>query len=150
MICCVGLVALLDLMVLIFVRKQLSDTLGAKHLAHWHTIADNLAARSEHFVLTEDFVSLLELVGKLKASDQDVAYAYVTDRKGRVLAHTFAGGFPKDLVDVNRLKPGEKWSQVSLQTTEQGPVPDISVGILDAKVGSVHIGIAEHGINWNS
>jgi PAS domain S-box-containing protein len=147
MICCVGLVALLDLMVLIFVRKQLSDTLGAKHLAHWHTIADNLAARSEHFVLTEDFVSLLELVGKLKASDQDVAYAYVTDRKGRVLAHTFAGGFPKDLVDVNRLKPGEKWSQVSLQTTEQGPVHDISVGILDGKVGSAHIGIAEHGIN---
>jgi len=110
MICCIGLVALLDLMVVTFVRGQLSAVLRTKYLATGHTMAVNLSARSEHFVLTEDFVSLLQLVKNLKDSDEDIAYAYVADRKGRVLAHTFASGFPADLVGVNRPEPGDTWN----------------------------------------
>ncbi|MHC4594422.1 MAG: sensor histidine kinase [Planctomycetota bacterium] len=146
MICCIGLVALLDFMVVIFIRSQLSGVLRAKYLATGHTMTVNLAARSEHFMLTEDFVSLLQLVKNLKDSDEDIAYAYVSDRKGRALAHTFARGFPADLVGVNNPGPGDTWKQELLDTVEEGLVHDIAVPVLQGKVGSVHVGISERRI----
>ncbi len=146
MICCIGLVALLDLMVVIFVRRHLSSTLRAEYLAKGHNMAINLAARSEHFVLTEEFVSLLNLAKDLKHSDDDVAYVYITDRKRHVLVHTFAGGFPTDLVGVNNPEPGDAWKQELLDTVEEGLVHDIGVPILQGKVGFVHVGISESRI----
>jgi len=148
MLCCVGLVALLDLTVVIFVRRHLSGTLSAEYLAKGHNMAINLAARSEHFVLTEEFVSLLNLVKDLKHSDEDVAYVYITDRKRNVLVHTFAGGFPADLVGVNKLEPEDEWKQELLDTgKEEGLVHDIGVPILRGKVGFVHVGISENRIH---
>ena len=146
MICCIGLVALHDIIVVLFVRSQLSSTLRAEYLAKGHNMAVNLAARSEHFVLTEEFVSLLQLVKDLQDSDVDITYAYIADRKGRVLAHTFIGGFPADLLSVNILEPGEMRKEQLLDTIEEGLVHDIGVPILEGKVGSVHVGISEHRI----
>ncbi len=143
MICCIGLVALLDLTVVIFVRTRLLDALRAEYLAKGHNMAVNLSARSEHFVLTEEFVSLLQLVTDLKDSDEDIAYAYVADRKGRVLAHTFTGGFPADLVGVNTPRPGEKWSQEVLDAEEEGLIHDIGVPVLQGRAGFVHVGISD-------
>lgn len=146
MICCIGLIVLLDVIVVIFVRYHLSNTLRAEYLAKGHNMAVNLAARSEHFVLTDEFVSLLQLVKDLKDSDVDIIYAYVADSKGRVLAHTFIGGFPTDLIGVNTLESGDVWNEELLNTVEEGLVHDIAVPVLQGKVGSVHIGISEHRI----
>ncbi|MHC4105476.1 MAG: HAMP domain-containing protein, partial [Planctomycetota bacterium] len=109
-------------------------------------MSGNLAVRSEHLVLTEDFVSLFQLVKDLKDSDEDVRYAYVIDRKGRVLAHTFAGGFPRDLVGVNSPKSGDAYKRVLLDTIQEGWVHDVAVPILQGKVGSAHVGISERRI----
>ena len=146
MICCVGLITLLDIIVVIFVRSHLSSTLRTEYMAKGHNMAVNLAARSEHFILTDEFVSLLQLVKDLRDSDVDITYAYVADRKGRVLVHTFAGGFPTDLMGVNTLEPGDVWNEELLDTVEKGLVHDIAVPILQGKVGSVHVGISEHRI----
>ena len=146
MICCIGLIVLLDVIVVIFVRYHLLNTLRAEYLVKGHNMAVNLAARSEHFVLTDEFVSLLQLVKDLKDSDVDIIYAYVADSKGRALAHTFIGGFPTDLIGVNTLEPGDVWNEKLLNTVEEGLVHDIAVPVLQGKVGSVHIGISEHRI----
>ena len=146
MICCIGLVALLDLMVVIFVRSRLVSSFRTEYLAKGRNMAVNLAARSEHFVLTEEFVSLLQLVKDLKDSDEDIAYAYVADRKRDVLAHTFAGGFPADLVGINIPEPDDTWKRELLDTVEEGLIHDIAVPILQGKVGFVHVGISEHRI----
>ena len=146
MICYISLIVMLDIIVVIFVRSHLSSTLRTEYLAKGHNMAVNLAARSEHFVLTDEFVSLLQMVKDLKDSDVDITYVYVADRKGCVLVHTFAGGFPTDLISVNTLEPGDMWKKKLLDTVEQGLVHDIAVPILQGKVGSVHIGISEHRI----
>ena len=146
MICCIGLVALLDLMVVVFVRTHLSKVLRADYLAKGRNMAINLAADSQHFVLTQEYVSLLNLVKGLKESDEDITYAYVADRKGDVLAHTFSGGFPVDLVGVNSPEPGDAWKHELLDTVEEGPVHDTAVPILQGKVGFVHVGVSEHRI----
>jgi PAS domain S-box-containing protein len=109
-------------------------------------MAVNLAARSEHFVLTDGVVSLIALVTDLRDSDQDVAYAYVTDRKEQVLAHSFAGGFPEDLIGVNTPEPNAPWRTEVLDTVQAGIVHDISVPILKGKAGAVHVGISEQRI----
>lgn len=150
MLCCVGLVGLLDLMVVIFVQNRLSDVLHRVYLEKGHSMAVNLAAGSKHFVLTQEYVSLLNLVKNLKDSDKDIAYAYIADRKGNVLAHTFADGFPRDLVGVNSPEPGDSWKHELLYTVNDqgsdGLVRDIAVPILQGKVGFVHVGISERSI----
>lgn len=146
MMCCVGLVVLLDLVVVVFVRNQLLGTLREEYLTKGRNMAVNLAARSEHFVLTEEYLSLLQLVKDLKNSDKDITYAYIVDRKGRVLAHTFAGGFPTDLLGVNNPEPANSWRQELLDTVEEGLVHDTAVPILRGKAGFVHVGISERHI----
>ncbi len=146
MICCIGLVALLDLMVVVFVRDQLQSVLRGEYEAKGRNMAANLAARSGHFVLTEEYVSLLELVKELKDNDEDIVYAYVSDRKGQVLAHTFSGGFPVDLLGINRPEPTDPWKQLLVDTAEEGLVHDIAVPILKGKAGCVHVGISERRI----
>ncbi len=146
MVCCIGLVTLLNLMVVMFVRSRLAVTLREDRLANGRNMADNLAARSQHLGLTDGWVALIKLVSDLKKSDEDVAYAYVTNRKGRVLGHTFAGGFPVDLVNVNTLEPDSLYRRELLDTVEEGLVHDIVVPILQGKVGYVHVGISEHHI----
>jgi two-component system sensor histidine kinase VicK len=146
MICCTGLIALLDLMVVVFVQNHLSSVLRAEYLSKGHNMAANLAVRSGHLVLTEEFVSLLRLAKDLEGSDEDVAYAYVTDRKGQVLAHTFAEGFPHDLHGVSGPEAGESLKRELLDTAEAGLIHDISVPILQGKAGFVHVGISERRI----
>lgn len=146
MICCIGLVALLDIIVVLFVRCQLLSTLREVYLSKGHNMTVNLAMRSEHYVLTEEFISLLQLVKDIKSSDEDIAYAFVIDRKGDVLAHTFTGGFPTDLIDINKPEPGEVWKMEPLNTVEEGLVYDIAVPILKGKIGSAHIGVSAHRI----
>ena len=146
MACCIGVVVLLDLMVVVFVRRGLSATLREECLVKGRNMAVNLAGRSERFVLTDGFVSLMKLVRDLEKSDQDVVYAYVADRKGRTLAHTFEDGFPADLVGGNTPRPGDKWSLELLDIAEEGLVHDIAVPMLQGKVGVVHVGISERRI----
>jgi two-component system sensor histidine kinase VicK len=133
-------------MVVLFVQNHLSNVLRTEYLTKGHNMAANLGVRSGHFVLTEEFVSLLQLVKDLEDSDEDIAYAYVTDRRGRVLAHTFAGGFPQDLHDVRGPEAGESLKRELLDTEEAGLIHDISVPILQGKAGFVHVGISERRI----
>ena len=146
MICCTSLVVLLDLMIVIFAQNRLSNVLREEYLSKGQNMAANLAVRSGHFVLTEEFVSLLQLVKDLEGSDEDIAYVYVVDRKGRVLAHTFAGGFPSDLKDVRGPEVGQEWKLELLDTVEEGLVHDVSVPILQGKAGFVHVGISQQRI----
>lgn len=143
MICCVGLVILLALAVVIFVRRRLSETLRAEYVNKGRKMAANLAEGSEHLVLTEDLVSLRERCAELKASDEDLEYVYVADRGGRVLAHTFAGGFPADLTGVNIPQPGDVWTRELLDTTEAGLIHDLAVPVLGGRLGAVHVGLSE-------
>ncbi len=130
MICFIGLIVLLDITVVVFVRGRLLNTLRAEYLAKGHNMAVNLAARSKHYILTDELVSLLQLVKDLKGSDVDITYAYIVDRKGRVLVHTFGDVFPTELIGVNTLEPGDVWNEKLLDTVEAGLVHDISIPIL--------------------
>src|SRR3990172_2387045 len=84
-------------------------------------IATSLAERSADPLVTENWWELHRLVNSAPKSDSDVLYAFVTDSEGRVVAHTFARGFPRQLEDANTLRRGAS-HQAQLLKTEKGLV----------------------------
>lgn len=109
------------------------------------TIARLLASEVVNHVLTENF-SVLELMLKDRLSDeQDIEYAFVTNKSGFVVAHTFHGGFPTDLKGINPVPTGQDYSTARF-STEKSPLIDIAIPLLNGEVGQLHIGLSETSI----
>jgi signal transduction histidine kinase/DNA-binding NarL/FixJ family response regulator len=79
-----------------------------------------------------------------------VAYLYVQDPEGSVVAHTFEPRFPPELVDLNPIRPGELSGEARVKVLESfrfqsatGPVDatDIGAPIGDGSLGVVHVGM---------
>jgi len=62
-----------------------------------------------------------------------------------VIAHTFEGGFPLDLLALNSVQPG-KHHHTALIQTDEGLVWDTAVPILDGKVGTARIGLSDASV----
>jgi signal transduction histidine kinase/HAMP domain-containing protein len=121
----------------------MSRTLTSELQTRGVVITKNLASNSIEPVLVEDLVSLQHLLLRVKEAEEDVYYAYITDPSGRVLVHTFDGGFPKGLLELN---DGSSTVHIQLLETEEGYIRDISVPILNGKAGTVHVGMSENRI----
>ncbi len=65
----------------------------------------NLAARSAEPLLAQDFLRLKDVVDEIKASSEDIFYAFVLDKNGQLMSHTFKDGFPVALIEANILPP---------------------------------------------
>ncbi len=106
------------------------------------TLSCSIAEAGADLVLTESYIDLLDLLhNSCCATGDDVSYVFVVDRTGRVVAHTFADGFPLDLVAINRGEAG-KCPSVRLDTNE-GAVRDFAAPILDGRAGTVRLGLSE-------
>ncbi|MCZ7362679.1 MAG: ATP-binding protein, partial [Candidatus Methanoperedens sp.] len=71
--------------------------------------------------------------------EKDVKYIYITDARGKVLVHTFEGGFPGELLTVQI----DLENSSHLLDTGDGIVVDFTAPILDGRAGFVHIGMDE-------
>lgn len=63
-------------------------------------LAENLAVRVTDSMLAGDLLRLKNMVDEIADVD-DINYAFIQDVEGRVLASSYAGGFPVDLKSVN-------------------------------------------------
>lgn len=127
------------------IRRSVTDALSGELEKRGLYVARNLAARSVQPVLYEDYFSLQQLVNDVKALDPDVAYSFVLDRRGEVVAHTFGVDFPVQLLTVNRL-PDSSSFQVQLLKGGGHLYRDIAVPVLDRDVGTVRVGMLESRI----
>lgn len=137
-----GLVILLGLGVTWQVRNSLSFILQAQLENESISSARDLAARATDPILLNDLVGLQKLLLETQANNPDFRYAFIVDNKGQVLAHTFGGGFPPDLLDANRAAPQDHHQTVILQT-EDGLVWDTAVPIFDGRAGTVRVGLTD-------
>ncbi|MDR3562642.1 MAG: HAMP domain-containing protein [Negativicutes bacterium] len=106
------------------------------------SIANMLSARAANLILVHNYYDLHELVKETQQSNDDVRYAFVVSNEGEVLAHSFPGGFPGDLLRANIPEPFAQYHIAAL-TTEEGIVRDIVVPIFDGRVGFVHVGMSD-------
>ncbi len=97
-------------------------------------------------ILAMDFLQMKNFIDNLQSQYDDVLYIFLTDAGGNILAHTFTGGFPTDLLRVN-LDGGRK--QPLLLTTERGPVYDFNARIVlgESHLGSVRLGLSRREID---
>jgi|UniRef100_A0A7V6A214 two-component system NtrC family sensor kinase len=105
----------------------------------------SVAGRCADPMLALDFLRLKNMVDEVKESSDDIVYVFIQDKRGRVLSHTFKGGFPVSLKDANQAPPGAA-AHIQLLDIAQGErVYDfaIPVTISDERFGTVRIGLSQ-------
>lgn len=110
----------------------------------------SLAARSADPLLALDFLRLKNMVDEVKESSEDILYAFVQDKTGQVLTHTFKGGFPVELKEANFLGAEDRHKiQLLVILGEGGETEErvydfaIPVAISNERLGTVRLGLSQ-------
>lgn len=140
-----GLVLLMGFVITIQVRTVTATALQERLQSQGVSIAHDLAARSSDLILINDLFALHQLLVDTGANNPDVRYAFIVDPGGTVLAHTFSGGFPPDLLASNSVA-GEAHHNMVALNTDEGTVWDTAVPILGGRAGTARVGLTELGI----
>ena len=104
-------------------------------------LSENLAMRVSDAMLSMDLLRLKNMVDELDKVD-DISYAFILDRQGSVLVHTFIGGFPVELLDVNAPRDGKP--NIRLLDTGREMIDDFAapVVIVGTPFGTARIGLS--------
>lgn len=109
------------------------------------TMANLMAHEVVDLVLTEKFPVLELLLKNHLADEQDIEYAFVTNKSGSVVAHTFEGGFPIELKNMNPVPAGQDYAIMNF-SAETKSLVDIAIPLLKGEIGQFHIGLSEASI----
>ncbi|WP_207261314.1 ATP-binding protein [Desulfovibrio sp. Huiquan2017] len=106
-------------------------------------LAEGLSVRAVDSLLARDFLRLKNMVDE-QSTVEDVIYAFVQDKNGYVLVHTFQRGFPVDLVDANKVATGEAL-HIQLLVDGSRRIYDFAAPVLvsDGRLGTVRIGLSQ-------
>jgi signal transduction histidine kinase len=137
-----ALVLVLGSGVTLQVRSMLTRTLLTQLQEESVSLGRDLAARSTDPLLINDLYSILQLLRETRLNNPDVRYAFILDADGRVIAHTFSGGFPADLITTNTVATDAHHHMTTIQT-EEGVIWDTAVPIFEGKAGTARIGLTE-------
>jgi signal transduction histidine kinase len=140
-----GFIILLGLGVTIQARYALTATMNAQLEEQSVSAARDLAARSTDPILLNDLLGLHDLLNETTANNSNIRYAFLVDNRGQVIAHTFEGGFPLDLIPLNTAQNGEHHHTALIQT-DDGLIWDTAVPILGGKVGTARIGLSDASV----
>ncbi len=103
----------------------------------------NLAGRAEEQLLVRDYLRLKKTVDQYKTLGETVEYAFIQDKNGLILAHTFRDGFPSGLKTVNAGPVGEE-ARILLLDTGTSLIYDFAA---DVRIGDNRIGTARIGLS---
>lgn len=131
-----GLVSILQLQATL--PRTLREELDKRALS----IARNVALRVTDPLLTANPLEVREILADVQATNPDVRYAFVLDSRGRLVAHTFAGGFPRDLLTQRPAAP-DGTEDVQWLLSEEGVIHDATALIVDGLAGHVRVGLSE-------
>jgi signal transduction histidine kinase len=137
-----GFIVLLGAGVTIQARYALTATMTAQLEEQSVSISRDLAARAADPILLNDLLRLNDLLNETLANNPNVRYAFLVDSNGQVIASTFEGGFPLDLLSLNSAQASDHHHTALIQTDE-GLVWDTAVPILDGKIGTARIGLSD-------
>ncbi len=138
-----GLVLILGIGAILQVRWATRVALGWELDERAVSIARHVAAQAADLLLVEDFVSMRDLVLDLMANHEDVRYILVLDSHGQVLAHTFSGEIPADLLTLPPATLLTKGYHIEPLLAEEGRLRDVAVDIFEGRAGRVRVGVTE-------
>lgn len=140
-----GFIVLLGVGVMVQSRYALAATMTAQLEEQSVSVSRDLAARAADPILLNDLLGLHDLLNETLANNPNVRYAFIVDERGQVIAQTFEGGFPLDLLTMNSANADEHHHTALIQTDE-GFVWDTAVPILDGKIGTARIGLSDDSV----
>jgi two-component system, NtrC family, sensor kinase len=127
----------------------LSRTVLSETLKRGQTLVVNLSARSVESILSMNFLRLTVLVTEIsQLQDQgDIAYAFILDRHGQVLAHSFRDGFPAALRLVNAVADQQPYAMQLLDTGTERIYDFAAPVVLDnVRLGTVRVALSDNAI----
>ncbi|MEN8142138.1 MAG: ATP-binding protein [Thermodesulfobacteriota bacterium] len=137
--------ALLLLTAIIFtllIERQMLTAFEEELYTDGISIGRLVEANSAKPILTNDIVALRILLTTFLEAEDGLKYLFIITPENRVLAHTFAGGFPTDLIELSTTTaPGDKISERDLDT-DMGMIHEIIVPIIGGEIGYVHVGLS--------
>lgn len=126
---------------ILLLRTEISRALSSDLRSRGEALARDLATRSTSLVLTDNRFSLHELLGNTLQGNLDVRYVIVVGADGGVLAHSFEGPAPRDLlddVDADREPPYPERPLLS----EEGRLLELAAPILGGRLGRIRVGMS--------
>ncbi len=100
----VGIIITLGITLIIFVKTTLTSSLMPEYEKGMIFLSKHLAEMNSSFILTEDYLGLQMSINHIVKEHHNIEYIYVSDIKGKIVAHTFKQGFPSELLDVMKKK----------------------------------------------
>jgi len=126
-------------------RSMLYTLFAEQQESHGVSIAAVLSSQSVNLILAHNFYDLHELARDTQKSNNDVRYVFITDPNGTILAHSFATGFPTDLLTLQHPQ-ASKSPQITAISTEEGVMRDIALPVMEGRLGAVHVGLSDAGL----
>jgi signal transduction histidine kinase len=105
-------------------------------------LGSDLATHGIEHVLGGNVVQMRRMLQDVRSRVPEVEYVIVLDARGGVLASTLPATPSPELLAANELGPRGASHVVPLDT-EDGPVRDVAVPILDGRAGTIRIGMSE-------
>jgi len=124
------------------VRATLTSSLRGQLQQNAIAIGRDVAARSADLLLTNDLFALHQLVRDTLENNRDVRYVFVTDSAGVAAADSFGGRLPPGLLAANSVR-GERRFRLQVLDTEEGPIHDVALPIMEGRAGFVRLGMSE-------
>ncbi|MFZ5827253.1 MAG: histidine kinase [Bacillota bacterium] len=138
-----GLALTLGMASLLQLRTALITTAGAELDKRALSVAGDVALRVTDPLLTGNALEVREILLDTLATNPDVRYAFVVDGRGNLVAHTFTGGFPRDLLTQRPVRRDERPS-VALFDSEEGVLHDAVAPVVDGLAGHVRVGLTQN------
>jgi len=116
-------------------RMTLSGTLQEEISKRGVKLAADVARQGAAYVVANDELGLQLLISGYKEADDYIAYIFVEDSAGKILAHTFTGDIPPSLAAT-------PFHQGILSVRSNKDVFfDICSPVMDGRGGMVHVGV---------
>lgn len=124
------------------VEQAMTQQLEEQGLTYARMAADNVA----NPLLDGNILIVQRTIENLLQTGSGIAYVYVIDNTGKVVAHTFSGGFPTNLTTINILEANQLTNMILLNVQSQGLIRDVGVRILEGLNAEVHVGFSQNNI----
>lgn len=139
-----GIVLLFAVLAGALMLATLSGIMRASLERRGLSVAAEVAELSSEALQTGNLFALEELIHTEKRNNDFVAYIFLLDTDGRVMAHTFPKGMPLHLRELHG--EGGAEPEVLRADTSLGQIQDIRWPIEEGALGAVRVGVSEDAL----
>ena len=122
------------------VQAALNENFDAFLREESRFIATELSYQSHDYLLINDVYGLTQMLRNTAQNRPNLRYVFVRNGAGQVVAHSFEGGFPSDLLE-NLPGLSTQGSDPKLLHTNEGSIWEATAGISNGNEGAVVVGV---------